>query len=315
MRGEDMLTEDTLGHWGGSPPHAWGRRRFRTGGRGLIRFTPTCVGKTVEAGSSETSTSVHPHMRGEDAGADFTYEGDHGSPPHAWGRRYQPPWLSRSGRFTPTCVGKTWPAQYMRLLPAVHPHMRGEDAVRAACNSWASGSPPHAWGRRSVVDSARLFGRFTPTCVGKTWGHGSAATLPAVHPHMRGEDGCPTASLGSPRGSPPHAWGRRLLQARRRGPGGSPPHAWGRLCLWPVSGNRMAVHPHMRGEDEIQMDDVVGALRFTPTCVGKTQASLAVFAGDTVHPHMRGEDSPYVNLVCHLNGSPPHAWGRREQSQ
>src|SRR5438093_7150659 len=83
-------------------------------------------------------------------------------------------------RFTPTCVGKTC------------------DSVSRA---WvASGSPPHAWGRRPSLPLRRLRRRFTPTCVGKT---PSAPPLPRatpVHPHMRGED----------------ADGRHLADARTR---------------------------------------------------------------------------------------------------
>src|SRR4051794_12893508 len=49
----------------GSPPHAWGGRR---------RSVP-----------SQWSSTVPPHMRGEDCLLFPAVEGNDGSPPHAWG--------------------------------------------------------------------------------------------------------------------------------------------------------------------------------------------------------------------------------------
>ena len=50
------------------------------------RYTPTCVGKTVDVNSAIAITSVHPHVRGENL-----EEIDHfplivGTPPRAWGK-------------------------------------------------------------------------------------------------------------------------------------------------------------------------------------------------------------------------------------
>jgi len=119
-----------------------------------------------------------------------------------------------------------------------------------------------------------------------------------VHPHVRGEDfNCaPFCSLKS--GSPPRAWGRPG-RGRRRG-------IWG------------AVHPHVRGEDQFGFwlcDGHVGspprawgrlklirglrlAVRFTPTCVGKTYLARPPARRETVHPHVRGEDFLLHALSC-----------------
>src|SRR5262249_32931215 len=113
----------------------------------------------------------------------------------------------------------------------VHPHVRGEDFLSARS------SLPHS--------------RFTPTCVGKTqdW------------------DGPALASLGSP------------------------PRAWGRRVIWLAQPPTRPVHPHVRGEDAAALPLSVVAFgspprawgrrpggqrfpcgyRFTPTCVGKTR--------------------------------------------
>ena len=172
----------------GSPPHAWGR--CRPGGR---RFTPTCV--TVDVAAMT--------------------EG--GSPPHAWGRQLVTITGTHDARFTPTCVGKTWSLPNGSLFLAVHPHMRGEDAVCQWWRSARSGSPPHAWGRRPPVKRSPLALRFTPTCVGKTRATGPKTHRSPVHPHMRGEDLNHLPACAPSPGSPPHAWGRQLQVSRSNG--------------------------------------------------------------------------------------------------
>src|SRR5207248_45022 len=133
----------------GSPPRAWGRRK---------RGRQSGVGDTV-----------HPHVRGDDAGGNYNRRG----------------------------------------AGAVHPHVRGDDGSSACQDVLFFGSPPRAWGRRSVGrrpsgphgSPPRAWGRrgaagllrrgvrFTPTCVGTT---------------------CQVLLVGeAPGGSPPRAWGRR----------------------------------------------------------------------------------------------------------
>ena len=93
------------------------------------RFTPTRVGNTasrVEPG--EHCRSVHPHARGDDAGA----------------RSLD----SVRPRFTPTRVGTTRQRRRIDTVEPVHPHARGDDVLR----------------RRPAMAAAR----FTPTRVGTT---------------------------------------------------------------------------------------------------------------------------------------------------
>ena len=92
----------------------------------------------------------------------------------------------------------------------------------------------------------------------------------------------------------------------------------------------MKVHPHVRGEDERELDRLVNPggspprawgrrttvfsaateVRFTPTCVGKTPSRRAGAPAASVHPHVRGEDGVIVAGSAVRNGSPPRAWGR-----
>ena len=135
-----------------------------------LRFTPTCVGKTLGASLREQPGAVHPHMRGEDAGAMPTRTGSAGSPPHAWGRRIANESIAIVKRFTPTCVGKTNARCSAQSPQPVHPHMRGEDVGNGDERQTRCGSPPHAWGRRTGIKAKAHILRFTPTCVGKTTG-------------------------------------------------------------------------------------------------------------------------------------------------
>ena len=88
VRGDDATCRLNLRRYSGSPPRAWGRPvRYDPGGRGSgspprawgrpgnsfakiakVRFTPTCVGTTSVFGICPSTSSVHPHVRGDDCG-------------------------------------------------------------------------------------------------------------------------------------------------------------------------------------------------------------------------------------------------------
>ena len=50
------------------------------------RSTPTCVGTIRRAGLIGKTSSVHPHVRGDDASDGAGARLDTGPPPRAWGR-------------------------------------------------------------------------------------------------------------------------------------------------------------------------------------------------------------------------------------
>ena len=148
VRGEDARSGALSPAAAGSPPRAWGRHPLLQPRPADCRFTPTCVGKTSNWARLDSSSSVHPHVRGEDAVQPAGQRAIDGSPPRAWGRRS-------------AVVAWPWPWP-------VHPHVRGEDAFVPLDWPSLAGSPPRAWGRpRSLADQHAAW-RFTPTCVGKT---------------------------------------------------------------------------------------------------------------------------------------------------
>ena len=195
----------------------------------VVRFTPTCVGKTLEGNQGGGDVLVHPHVRGEDLPRILPSRSTSGSPPRAWGRPIFSILATLILRFTPTCVGKTRASKESKRLPAVHPHVRGEDQGGMNTKSSSFGSPPRAWGRHHICDGGTGAFRFTPTCVGKT---------------------SPTV----------------------------------------IHGPRTPVHPHVRGEDAWILAAVFRFGRFTPTCVGKTTTPRSLPPPSAVHPHVRGED-------------------------
>ena len=113
-----------------------------------------------------------------------------------------------------------------------------------------------------------MVSRFTPTRVGKSALLLMLRVVYPVHPHTCGEI--------------------TKLQSIKHVSFGSPPHVWGNRCK--------------PGGEE-------GAIRFTPTRVGKSWGARLGGGGYAVHPHTCGEIT--VNDADGLlsNGSPPHVWG------
>ena len=92
--------------------------------------------------------------------------------------------------------------------------MRGEDQERCACSRTAGETPPHAWGRRHRHGMSDGNNGNTPTCVGKTMLNWVAQKLYKKHPHMRGEDAFVHPADVVTTETPPHAWGRLLLEVQ-----------------------------------------------------------------------------------------------------
>ena len=176
----------------------------------------------------------------------------------------------RGLRFTPTCVGTTCRPARVSGSRAVHPHVRGDNESERPDLKGRIGSPPCAWGQRSHTSTRCAGRRFTPTCVGTTGPRRRGGGDSAVHPHVRGDNSNCSSVRFAISGSPPRAWGQRVVGEIGAGPArftptcvgttippvnqmepefGSPPRAWGQ----PVLSVPLGHHG-----------------RFTPTCVGTT---------------------------------------------
>ena len=297
MRGEDNVSGQGLVWRRGSPPHARGRRQHQQIRRSLHRITPACAGKTCCGSSRAGSIRDHPRMRGEDAFQNWSNVKLTGSPPHARGRRYRRRGRRQGVGITPACAGKTLIRCRSRGRSRDHPpRMRGEDALALVISRSRQGSPPHARGRPSRENASWCRTGITPACAGKTPRVKRHGELCADHPRMRGEDWVEAQERCARPGSPPHARGRRYLEADCRGKTGITPACAGKTRTLFQAITQSWDHPRMRGEDgfiDLTIPYAVGSPPhargrlfplagqrhcdgITPACAGKTFLFLLV---------------------------------------
>ena len=146
VRGEYVADGGSYAPWNGSPPRAWGILIVASEAMEFSRFTPTCVGNTIDGFEVADCQPVHPHVRGEYVGRVWRKGDRAGSPPRAWGIHILSGAEETVKRFTPTCVGNTKDALEAWRFNPVHPHVRGEYDAGAGVNTSQYGSPPRAWG-------------------------------------------------------------------------------------------------------------------------------------------------------------------------
>ncbi len=290
MRGDGHVSARARAQHNGSPPHAWGRRCPKTRRTIPRRFTPTCVGTATGTLSVTLMYPVHPHMRGDGGAALGHCVPPIGSPPHAWGRPYVDFMVDDLIRFTPTCVGTAGHERESRTAEPVHPHMRGDGGSQEIGSEERRGSPPHAWGRRQIVDIPGDDARFTPTCVGTARADREQEEPDAVHPHMRGDGGVVGGTTVLPSGSPLHAWGRLTLPDVSASTMRFTPTCVGTAPAPRTARLAPAVHPHMRGDGSTPRPARRAGRGSPPHAWGRRNG--------------RGYDGGGI-------GSPPHAWGRR----
>ena len=201
--------------------------------RYLPRFTPTCVGKIFCAIYLTLVSS--------------------GSPPRAWGRFKRGLLLTFAFGSPPRAWGRSSCLPVINQSPPVHPHVRGEDCKKmrfriqfirftptcvgkmaspGTCWYSRTGSPPRAWGRLHLPRAGPGRPRFTPTCVGK---------MPLRYSFR--------VSLA---GSPPRAWGRCVVRRRDCKRRRFTPTCVGKMVFALCALSMSAVHPHVRGEDDVR---------------------------------------------------------------
>ena len=137
--------------------------------------------------------------------------------------------------------------------------------------------------------------RNTPTCVGKTFKR--------------------TPEKAVALETPPHAWGRHVVNEFFWIIPGNTPTCVGKTSIAVKLIADFGKHPHMRGEDahppapcmrstetpphawgrHSSQNSPPRRLRNTPTCVGKTRLSNLLQRKERKHPHMRGEDRQRVH--------------------
>jgi len=152
--------------------------------------------------------------------------------------------------------------------------------------------------------------RFTPTGVGTTREVCPSSAENAVHPHGRGDNGVFKLFLCNSIGSPPRAWGQRLVSFTASSLASVHPHGRGdNMSAFVCAGGISGSPPRAWGQLRVRTANDVPR-RFTPTGVGTTIQRLSwrgkVYGSP---PRAWGQRSAGVSARFG-HGSPPRAWGQ-----
>ena len=167
IRGERVDFYTASAENGGSSPHTRGTRGMSGMSCPVHRFIPAYAGNARRFSMNGPAKAVHPRIRGE--------------------RATRPHQRRSSLRFIPAYAGNALFVDHDSILNTVHPRIRGERCVGAISIDRSSGSSPHT--RGTLVTYARACGveRFIPAYAGNATGHRIRASVPPVHPRIRGE--------------------------------------------------------------------------------------------------------------------------------
>ena len=155
------------------------------------------------------------------------------------------------------------------------------------------------------------------------------------HPHARGEDSADLVLTANKEETPPRAWGRLGYRLTNRDGNRNTPTRVGKTSSSIRLSTASKKHPHARGEDTacvMPTPCVVetpprawgrlaallfffGAIRNTPTRVGKTTRAGCAPGFRRKHPHARGEDAVTMPCATPDTETPPRAWGRLSRCQ
>ena len=153
-----------------------------------------------------------------------------------------------------------------------------------------------------------------------------------AHPRMRGENDESGLSFTWSWGSSPHARGKPPQELPQDQIDRLIPACAGKTSPYVRRSNRDWAHPRMRGENrvplrivrllvgssphargkqvEIEYPDSVKGL--IPACAGKTRKPGTHGRAPGAHPRMRGENSQMPLALSAIQGSSPHARGKRQ---
>ena len=212
-----------------------------------------------------------------------------GSPPRVWGNpRLDRPAIHAMIRFTPTWVGKS--------------------PVSAVIARYRSRSPPRVWGNHTADLVERARRRFTPSCAGKSRDERSA--WHDGPPPLCGEIGLETARLGESRFTPTCVGKSRGQNVSR--PPAVHPHVCGEISDESRTAFSRGGSPPCVGKSSLLMPLPSVAMRFTPTCVGKSRSIYIEWWTNGVGrppPRVWGNRRRVARCSGTTRGSPPRVWG------
>ena len=137
-----------------------------------------------------------------------------GSPPRVRGKLVLARVLSRIGRITPACAGKTEFYGIALAWYEDHPRVCGENSLPRHEVINGTGSPPRVRGKpisRGVTGEPK---RITPACAGKTFHIEIFCLFLTDHPRVCGENMRGHITDNPRKGSPPRVRGKLFFPAR-----------------------------------------------------------------------------------------------------
>ncbi len=308
-RGDHTFTTTYRQPPGGSPPLARGPHDPL--GRVALqdRLTPARAGTTLLKGPDDLLRAAHPRSRGDHLIGAKPRMGKTGSPPLARGPHDVGLGELGDSRLTPARAGTTPPTGGRCSSLTAHPRSRGDHRPRAPGRMGRHGSPPLA--RGPPTPSAGSYGttRLTPARAGTTPVGVVAGSVATAHPRSRGDHPTPRRGSRGRSGSPPLAWGPRLLRRRmivatRLTPAraGTTPRNRGSRCRGPA-------HPRSRGDHRptaVHPDPTRGS---PPLARGPRGAAGEGGGAALAHPRSRGDHRSRRARPGRWGGSPPLARG------
>ncbi len=157
-----------------------------------------------------------------------------------------------------------------------------------------------------------------------------------VHPHGRGDGLFASGMSGAPAGSPPRAWGRRVVTSKHTHPRRFTPTGVGTAKRAKRAHSLITVHPHGRGDGSYSHYFAMSGRGSPPRAWGRRTAPIPVRLASAVPPHGRGDGrgsrrsrdrrfrftptgvgtaAIVILRVLVGCGSPPRAWGRLARPQ
>ena len=170
-----------------------------------------------------------------------------------------------------------------------HPHSRGENCRGGTRTGRRGGSSPLTRGKLLPLGDVRFAYGLIPTHAGKTHTASQRRSLPAAHPHSRGENSVSVPSHEPVGGSSPLTRGKRsafrCAQGQRRL---IPTHA-GKTRRTKVCLESARAHPHSRGENEIGCGVEFAACGSSPLTRGKPPRTIRLYTCHRLIPTHAGK--------------------------
>ena len=186
--GENVSDDIRFNPGFGSSPRVRGKPADVKGLRGHPRLIPACAGKTCPTARTDSGSSAHPRVCGENLAKPKTSQRVRGSSPRVRGKHRARPLRLRGPGLIPACAGKTIVSRGGAGSHRAHPRVCGENARHKPPKQSATGSSPRVRGKHPVGSGGGLRGRLIPACAGKTRDRSCCSPGKSAHPRVCGEN-------------------------------------------------------------------------------------------------------------------------------